>query len=52
MICEPCRRDVHIYCPEVARQAAAEGIVQVASELLNGQRCDCQHQPRRERANA
>ena len=27
MICEPCRRDVHIYCPEVARQAAAEGVV-------------------------
>lgn len=50
MICEPCRDDVHILCPELARQAAAEGVVQVTvSEIANGQRCDCQHQPRRSR---
>ena len=50
MICEPCRRDVHIQCPEMARQAAAEGVVPVTvSEIANGQRCDCQHAPRRER---
>lgn len=49
MICEPCSRDVHIGCPELARQAAAEGVVRVTeAELMGGQRCDCQHKPRRE----
>ena len=47
MVCEPCRRDVHLHCPELFRQAAAEGVVRVTdTELANGQRCDCQHAPR------
>jgi hypothetical protein len=46
MICEPCRKDEHIFCPELARQAAAAAPVTV-SEIANGQRCDCQHKPRR-----
>jgi hypothetical protein len=50
MICEPCRKDEHTHCPELARQAAAAGAVRVTvSEIANGQRCDCQHKPRRAR---
>ena len=48
MICDPCRKDEHILCPELARQAAADGVIRVTrSEIANGQRCDCQHKPRR-----
>jgi hypothetical protein len=51
VICEPCRRDVHLHCPELFRQAAAEGIVAV-SELAYGQQCDCAHKPRRTAGDA
>lgn len=43
MICEWCRRDVHIYCPELARIAAAEP----AQPPADGKLCDCTHEPRR-----
>ena len=50
MICDLCRKDEHIFCPELGRQAAAGNAVPVTrSEMANGQRCDCQHAPRRER---
>jgi hypothetical protein len=43
--------DVHTQCPELARLAAAEGIVSVSPAATAGPPCDCPHRPHRPTIN-
>jgi hypothetical protein len=42
MICQPCRKQEHLGCPELRRWVPGT-FPQGATELLGGQWCDCHH---------
>jgi hypothetical protein len=42
VICQPCRDQVHVHCPELCRWRPGT-FPQGATELAGGQWCDCHH---------
>jgi hypothetical protein len=48
MVCEPCQKNVHSDCPEIARRLTIRRdktltLARAALEARCGQICDCQH---------